>query len=84
MEKLKLTSVRLDPETLQKIDVLAEKQGYRNRSFIIQNILRNVLSCAESEVLWQIIDTRYAYEKGYTIDFHADTQLCRQRNQQQE
>lgn len=84
MEKLKLTSVRLDPETLQKIDLMAEKANYRNRSFIIQNILRNVLSCAESEVLWQIIDTRFAYEKGYTVDFHADAQLCQQRNQRQD
>lgn len=84
MDKLKLTSVRLDPETLEKIDVLAEKQGYRNRSFIIQNILRNVLSCAESEVLWKIIDTRFAYEKGYLVDFRADAQLCQQRNQRQD
>lgn len=84
MEKLKLTSVRLDPETLQKIDLMAEKASYRNRSNVIQNILRNVLSCAEDDVLWKIIDTRFAYEKGYTIDFHADGQLCKQRNQRQD
>lgn len=84
MEKLKLTSVRLDPETLQKIDLMAEKANYRNRSNIIQNILRNVLSCAEDDVLWKIIDTRFAYEKGYLVDFHADAQLCQQRNQRQD
>lgn len=84
MANLRLISVRLENETIEALDRLAEKTEYRNRSQIMQNILRNVLACADSEVLWQIIDTRFAYEKGYTVDFHADAQLCQQRNQRQD
>lgn len=84
MANLKLISVRLENETIEALDRLAEKTEYRNRSQIMQNILRNVLTCADPNNLWQIIDTRFAYEKGYTVDFHADAQLCQQRNQRQD
>ena len=84
MANLRLISVRLENETIEALDRLAEKTEYRNRSQIMQNILRNVLTCADPNNLWQIIDTRFAYEKGYTIDFHADAQLCQQRNQRQD
>lgn len=84
MANLRLISVRLENETIEALDRLAEKTEYRNRSQIMQNILRNVLTCADPNSLWQIIDTRFAYEKGYTVDFHADAQLCQQRNQRQD
>lgn len=84
MANLRLISVRLENETIEVLDRLAEKTEYRNRSQIMQNILRNVLTCADPNNLWQIIDTRFAYEKGYTVDFHADAQLCQQRNQRQD
>lgn len=84
MANLRLISVRLENETIEALDRLAEKTEYRNRSQIMQNILRNVLTCADPNNLWQIIDTRFAYEKGYTVDFHANAQLCQQRNQRQD
>lgn len=84
MTNLRLISVRLENETIEALDRLAKKTEYRNRSQIMQNILRNVLTCADPNSLWQIIDTRFAYEKGYTVDFHADAQLCQQRNQRQD
>lgn len=84
MANLRLISVRLENETIEALDKMAEKTEYRNRSQIMQNILRNVLTCADPNNLWQIIDTRFAYEKGYTVDFHADAQLCQQRNQRQD
>lgn len=84
MANLRLISVRLENETIEALNRLAEKTEYRNRSQIMQNILRNVLTCADPNNLWQIIDTRFAYEKGYTVDFHADAQLCQQRNQRQD
>lgn len=84
MANLRLISVRLENETIEALDRLAEKTEYRNRSQIMQNILRNVLTCADPNSLWQIIDTRFAYEKGYNVNFHADAQLCQQRNQRQD
>lgn len=84
MANLRLISVRLENETIEALDRLAGMTDYRSRSMIMQNILRNVLTCADPNNLWQIIDTRFAYEKGYTVDFHADAQLCQQRNQRQD
>lgn len=84
MANLRLISVRLENETIEALDRLAGMTDYRSRSMIMQNILRNVLTCADPNNLWQIIDTRFAYEKGYTIDFHAVAQLCQQRNQRQD
>lgn len=84
MANLRLISVRLENETIEALDRLAGMTDYRSRSMIMQNILRNVLTCTEPKNLWKIIDTRFAYEKGYTVDFHADAQLCQQRNQRQD
>lgn len=43
-KNLKLTSVRLDPDTLTKIDNFAAKHGYWTRNSIINNILTAVMS----------------------------------------
>lgn len=81
MENLKLISVRLEPEILKKIDELAAKQGYRTRSSIIQAILKNVIECADSGTLWRIIDTLYAYEKGYKVEFKVDREALKKRRE---
>lgn len=39
MVNKKLISLRLEQETLEKIDQLADKASYRSRSSVIQNIL---------------------------------------------
>ena len=80
MENLKLISVRLEPEILKKIDELAAKQHYRTRSNIIQAILKNVIECADSGALWRIIDTLYAYNKGYKVEFKVDRETLKNRS----
>lgn len=80
MENLKLISVRIEPEILKKIDELAAKQSYRTRSNIIQAILKNVIECADSGALWRIIDTLYAYDKGYKIEFKVDRETLKNRS----
>ena len=80
MENLKLISVRLEPETLKKIDDIAAKTTYRKRSFIIQQILRNVIECADSGALHKIIDTFFAYEKGYKVEFRIDRDALKNRS----
>jgi len=81
MENLKLISVRLEPEILKKIDELAAKQSYRTRSNIIQAILKNVIECADSGALWRIIDTLYAYDKGYKVEFKVDRETLKNRSE---
>jgi len=79
MENLKLISVRLEPEVLKKIDDLAAKSSYRTRSNIIQAILKNVIECADSGALWRIIDTLFAYDKGYKVEFRIDRETLMNR-----
>lgn len=80
MDKMKLISVRIDPKTLKKIDDLAASTNYRTRSGIIQDILRNVLECSNESTLWKIIDTFYAFDKGYVLQFKIDAEECQKRN----
>lgn len=75
----KLISIRLDVETLAKIDQLAEKQSYRNRSLIINNVLKAVIDCSSSSTLARIIDTSFTYEKGFSLNFDRNAELCRER-----
>ena len=42
-ENLKLISVRIDPETLKKIDLLVDKHTYWKRNTIINAILTSVV-----------------------------------------
>lgn len=75
----KLISIRLDAETLAKIDQLAEKQSYRTRSLIINNVLKAVIDCSSTSTLARIIDTTFPYEKGFSISFERNADLCRER-----
>lgn len=80
MENLKLISFRIEPESLKKIDELAASTNYRTRSGIIQSILKNVLECSDKNTLWKIIDTFFAYDMGYVIQFKIDAEECQKRN----
>lgn len=72
MEHLRLTSVRLDPETLRKIDAVAEAHYYLTRSSIINAILTNVVNCSDEDTLWRIIRTYAPHTCGYMINFRVD------------
>ena len=74
----KLISIRLDADTLAKIDQLAEKQSYRTRSLIINNVLKTVIDCSSSSSLARIIDTTFPYEKGFSLTFERNAELCRE------
>lgn len=43
MENLKQLSVKIDPETLEKIDVIASKSSYWKRNTIINGLLTALL-----------------------------------------
>lgn len=75
----KLISIRLDSETLAKIDQLAEKQSYRTRSLIINNVLKAVIDCSSISTLARIIDTSFPFEKGFSLTFERNAELCRER-----
>lgn len=55
MENLKLISVRIDPETLKKVDALAEKHFYWKRNFIINSLLTAVVDAMDDKTLYDMI-----------------------------
>lgn len=80
MVNKKLISLRLEPETLEKIDQLADNASYRSRTSVIQNILDVVLKCSDQGTLWRIIDQWLAYEKGFVIKFERNEDVWKERN----
>lgn len=72
MEKLKLVSVRLDPDTVRKIDEIATRYNYYKRSTIINLILTNIIKCADGRTLWKILSTYSPHTCGYKVVFQVD------------
>lgn len=72
MVNLKLISLRIDPNVLAKIDVLAKKHSYYKRSSIINNLLNAVINCSDGDTLWRMLSTYRPQEIGYTVDFRID------------
>lgn len=74
MEKLKLISLRIEPETLAKIDELAKRHGYYTRSAIINRLLANVLNCSDKDTLWRMLSTYNAHQIGYEVSFKVNAE----------
>lgn len=72
MENLKLISIRIDPDTLAKIDELAKRQTYYKRSTIINNLLAAVVKCSDGNTLWRMYSTYSPHTCGYKVEFHVD------------
>lgn len=70
--KLKLVSMRLPEEIINKIDEYAAKRRYMSRSQVVSNILLNVLECSDEFTLHKIIETWDAYSSGYTVHFTSN------------
>ena len=55
MENLKQLSVKIDPETLEKIDVIASEGRYWKRNTIINGILTALLIEADKRDIYKLI-----------------------------
>lgn len=60
-EKLKLISVRIDTETLRKVDALRAKHYYWKRNAIINGILTAVVDAMDDDTLYDMV----RYVRGY-------------------
>ena len=65
-ENLKLISLRMEPDTVKKLDELAKSHIYWKRSDIIRNILVAVLSEFDQREIYDMI--RYYYNRKNVID----------------
>ena len=63
MENLKQLSVKIDPETLEKIDAIASRGRYWKRNTIINGILTALLIEANERDIYKLI--RY-WKHGHT------------------
>lgn len=80
MEKLKLISVRIEPETLRKLDELARKHEYYNRSSILNRLLKAILTCSAGGTIFRMISEFYPYEKGYVCKFEKSKEAIELRH----
>lgn len=55
MENLKLISVKIDPQTLKKIDALRAKHYYWKRNAIINGLLTAVVDAMDDDTLYDMI-----------------------------
>ena len=81
MEKLKLVSMRIERQTLEKIEKLAKKQNSKKTS-IMSKLLTRMFECADTETIVKMLAENWAYEKGYKITFEVDKKLITERTKQ--
>ena len=64
MENLKLISVRVDPETLQKINLWLRKHPYWKRNTVINGVLSACMDTfSDGEIYDMVRYNRHFYEK---------------------
>lgn len=59
MENLKLISVRLEPDTIEKIDRFCEDKRYWKRNTVINVVLTEVFSRLSDRDLFKMMEYRY-------------------------
>lgn len=55
MEKKKLISARLEPQTLEKIDAFIQKHYYWKRNTVISNVLDAVFDCFDDGDIYDMV-----------------------------
>ena len=63
MDKLKLISVRIDPETLRKLNEFSKQHYYWKRNTVINGILTAVVDAMDKATLYDMV--RYNRISGY-------------------
>ena len=81
MEKLKLVSMRIERQTLEKIEKLAMNQ-YCKKTTIMSKLLTRIFECADTETIFKMLAENWAFEKGYKITFEVDKKLITERTKQ--
>lgn len=67
MEKSKLISIRMEPETLKKIDDYCATRRYWNRSRFINHLLKVVLELSDQGTLFTLLKGWELYADGFSI-----------------
>lgn len=65
-KNLKLTSVRLDPDTLEKIDLFLKKHDYWTKNAVINSILTSVMERFSEGDIYDMVRTRHFMKEPIT------------------
>lgn len=68
-ENLKLISVRIDPEALEKIEKFVEDRRYWSRNGIINSILCAATDCMDTQSLYDMARYSRYYKKDVECKF---------------
>ena len=66
MERTKLTSIRLETDNLEKIEKVVERERYYNRSEVINNLLKCVLTKFTDGQVHKMMQ-RYNWERNVCV-----------------
>lgn len=69
MENKKLISIRLEPDVIKQIDIMAESSSYRTRSSIINRLLSVVLKCSTGGTINRMLSEFRPVERGFECKF---------------
>lgn len=79
MENLKLISVRLEPDTIEKIDRFCQDRRYWKRNTVINAVLTEVFSRLSDKELWMMMEYRYRRAS----DLQISVQIVPKPNEQE-
>lgn len=68
-DNLQLISVRIDPDTLLRIDRMAAIHYYWRRNTIINSILTSVMQCFDDRALFDLVKYHPNYDKVEKAEF---------------
>lgn len=82
MEKLKLISVRIDTETLKKLDDFCKLHYYWKRNTIINGILTSVVDAMDRQSLYDMVryDRRLGHNPSGSFSFSLDEKTYLKNN----
>lgn len=80
MENLKLISVRLDPETIDKIDQFCEGKRYWKRNTVINAVLTELFSRLSDRDLFKMMEYRYKRDSDLQISVQIVPKLNEPKN----
>ena len=75
MEKLKLISVRIDPETLKKVDAIKANHRYWKRNAIINGLLTAVVDAMDDKTLYDMLRYSRHYHNKPSGSFYLPEKL---------
>lgn len=82
MEKLKLVSMRIESQTLKKVEELAKNHDYCKKTSVMSKLLTRIFECADTETIFKMLTENWAFEKGYKVTFEVDRRLITKRTEQ--